>query len=185
MSPRGRIWRQCIRSGIMVTGLAVMGWPMVAGMEGPPHEPRQVNVAGTTVYELGFDLLASFPYTTVDAGTGASDEETAAAMNDDQLPDWLRIYDDQRVLLTGYMMPMGVEDGLTTKFVMMKDVTTCCYEAPPQYERLSGGYNERARGGNYSRRAGRAFGHVPHRASLRWRLRRLTLRDGWRSVARG
>ena len=52
-------------------------------------------------------------------------------MAHDQVPDWLRIYDGQRVLLTGYMMPLTVDKGRTKKFVMMKDVTTCCYGATP------------------------------------------------------
>ena len=109
-------------------GGAAVGW---AQTEVAPHEPRRVEVRGESVYALGFDLLASFPYTIVDAGTGASDEEIEQAMAHDQVPDWLRIYDGQRVLLTGYMMPLTVDKGRTKKFVMMKDVTTCCYGATP------------------------------------------------------
>jgi hypothetical protein len=103
----------------------------LAASEVPPREPRSVMMKGAAVFELGFDLLASFPYEIVDMGTGASDEEIAEAMKVDQVPTWMHGYDNQRVLLTGYMMAMKMENGRTTKFVMMKDVTTCCYGATP------------------------------------------------------
>ena len=92
---------------------------------------RKITVDGAEIYSVGFDKLAAFPYTIVDEGTGATPEEIKAAMEKDQVPDWIRLYHGQRVLLTGYLMPLTIENGLTKKFVIMKDVNTCCYGSTP------------------------------------------------------
>lgn len=93
--------------------------------------PQKTVVRGDEAYVLGFDTLAGYKYTIVDAGTGASAAEIEAAKEDDQVPDWVRFYDDKRVLLTGYMLPLAIEDGLAKKFIMMKDINTCCYGSTP------------------------------------------------------
>lgn len=93
--------------------------------------PRKVVVDGAEIFALGFDKLSSFNYLLVDAGTGATPEQIAEHIKKDQVPDWVRIYDNKRVVLTGYMMPLQIENGRSKKFVMMRDVTTCCYGAVP------------------------------------------------------
>ena len=93
--------------------------------------PRKVAIDGAEIYAVGFDKLSSFPYTIVDAGTGATPEEIKAAQEKDQVPANIRLYHGQRVLLTGYLMPLTIENGLTKKFVIMKDVNTCCYGSVP------------------------------------------------------
>jgi len=99
----------------------------------PPVDmtPRKVTIDGAELYAVGFDKLSSFPYTIVDAGTGATPEEIKAAMAKDQVPPAIRLYHGQRVVLTGYLMPLAIENGLTKKFVIMKDVNTCCYGSVP------------------------------------------------------
>ncbi len=93
--------------------------------------PVTIKIDGGEVYALGFDQLSSFDYTIVDAGTGATAEQIAAAQKRDQVPAWLYFYQDRRVLLTGYVMPLQFENGLSKKLILMKDVTTCCYGAVP------------------------------------------------------
>lgn len=93
--------------------------------------PQRVAVEGAEAYALGFDKLSSFAYTLVDAGTGATPEQIAEHVKKDPVPAWVRTYDNQRVVLTGYMMPLQIENGRSKKFVMMRDVTTCCYGAVP------------------------------------------------------
>jgi hypothetical protein len=105
------------------------------GAQGTPPfvdlSPQKVLADGNEVYSLGFDKLSSFPYLLVDAGTGATPAEIAEHVKKDQVPSWIRIYDHQRVVITGYMMPLQIENGRSKKFVMMRDVTTCCYGAVP------------------------------------------------------
>lgn len=97
----------------------------------PVKEPRKVTVAGEEFFAVGFDTLSAFEYTIVDAGTGATPEDIEQAKKRDQVPPWVRFYHEKRIVLTGYLMPLVVENGLAKKFVMMKDVNTCCYGAVP------------------------------------------------------
>lgn len=88
-------------------------------------------VAGEQMFIVGFEKLAAFEYTVVDSATGASEEEMEAAKKRDQIPAWVRVYDRQRVALTGFMLPLAVENGLARKFIMMRDITTCCFGNVP------------------------------------------------------
>lgn len=102
-----------------------------SGGGGKQVVPALVRVAGEELPALGFDFLAGYPYTIVDLGTGASAAEIEAAMQTDQVPEHVRAFDGRRVLLTGYLLPLQVENGVSKKFILMKDVTTCCYGATP------------------------------------------------------
>lgn len=94
-------------------------------------EPALVQIDGRSIRSIGFDLLSAFRYTIFDAGTGASPEEIKAAKNRDQVPAWIRSFDHQRIVLTGYMMPLSFDNGVSTKFIIMRDLNTCCYGAVP------------------------------------------------------
>jgi len=95
------------------------------------REPVKIKIDGADLLDVGFNVLSAFDYTIVDAGTGATPEQIAQAEKNDQVPSWVRVFDAKRIVLTGYLMPLQVENGLAKKFVMMKDVTTCCYGAVP------------------------------------------------------
>jgi hypothetical protein len=121
--------RSFIGIGMILLLTAVI--PALAQTPAVDTTPRKVTLAGTELFALGFDKLSAFPYKITDAGTGATPEEIQAAMKVDQVPSWIKIYDNQRVLLTGYMMPLQLENGRAKKFVMMRDINTCCYGAVP------------------------------------------------------
>ena len=94
-------------------------------------EAPSVSIDGKEMRALGFNLLSAFKYTIFDAGSGATAEEIKAAKAKDQVPAWIKVFDGQRVALTGYMMPLTFDHGLSKKFIMMKDLNTCCYGAVP------------------------------------------------------
>jgi hypothetical protein len=95
------------------------------------QKPVKVKIEGQDLFAVGFDKLAAFEYVVTDAGTGASEEEIAAAKQKDQIPAWARFYDGKKVALTGFLMPLKLENGMTPKFIMMRDITTCCYGNVP------------------------------------------------------
>ena len=102
-----------------------------AHADAAPERPVKVAVEGEQMYAVGFDKLAAFEYTVVDAATGASEEEMKTARTRDQIPGWVRTYDKQKVALTGFMLPLVVENGLVRKLIMMRDITTCCFGNVP------------------------------------------------------
>jgi hypothetical protein len=93
--------------------------------------PIKISIDGEEMFAVGFDRLAAFEYTIVDSATGATPEEIEKAKQRDQVPDWIKLYQDKRVALTGYLMPLQVENGLAKKFIMMRDITTCCFGNVP------------------------------------------------------
>lgn len=97
----------------------------------PAKVPVRVTIGGEDLYSLGFETLSAFDYTIVDTGTGATAEQIEAAKKRDQVPSWVRQYQDKRVVLKGYLMPLQLQDGRAKTFFLMKDVTTCCYGAVP------------------------------------------------------
>jgi hypothetical protein len=119
-------------AGILIVLCLFAG--VLHAQEAPPAvdlTPRRTVVDGREVFVLGFDKLSSFAYQLVDAGTGATPEEIERHRQLDPVPAWVRTYDGKPVLLTGYMMPLTIEKGRSKKFVMMRDVNTCCYGAVP------------------------------------------------------
>jgi hypothetical protein len=90
-----------------------------------------VAVDGAKIPDVGFDVLAGFPFQIVDAGTGASPSDIAAAQKKDQVPAHIRRLDGTRIAVTGYMLPLQLEQGRARKLVLMRDVMTCCYGATP------------------------------------------------------
>lgn len=101
------------------------------GAPEPSDIPQKIRVGKIEAYPLGFDRLSSFPYKIVDIATGASPAEIDLAKKQNQVPAHVRQFDEQRVVLTGYLLPLQIEDGLAKKFFMMRDTTTCCYGKTP------------------------------------------------------
>jgi hypothetical protein len=94
-------------------------------------KPTVISVGGEEMFAVGFEKLAAFEYTIIDSATGASPEEIEKAKQRDQVPAWIKVYQDKRVALTGYLMPLQMENGLAKKFIMMRDITTCCFGNVP------------------------------------------------------
>jgi hypothetical protein len=124
-----------LRFPLRVLALLLASSTTIFGAEkapaGKPKDPVKIVIDGQEAFSVGFEKLSAFPYTIVDSGTGATPQEIEAARKKDQVPDWIRVYQNKRVALTGYLMPLQVENGLAKKFIMMKDINTCCYGAVP------------------------------------------------------
>lgn len=136
-SPRSRRAEiRWVRSGRVAFLLGLLAAvPVVAGTtpSAAPAEPERHTtvLSGEDVFLLGFDKLSSYPYTIVDQGTGATKEEVEQARKRNQIPGFIQSYSGTKVALTGYMLPLKMAGGLAQKFVLMKDVNTCCYGAVP------------------------------------------------------
>lgn len=122
------------RVGLIAACFVAAAAPLVAQTPAPPadlQEIRKVPYENGEILAVGFEKLAGYEYTIVDSASGATPEEIEASKKRDQIPAWIRIYQDQRVALTGYMMPLQMVNGLAKKFIMMRDITTCCYGNVP------------------------------------------------------
>lgn len=74
---------------------------------------------------VGFDKLASFEF-------NAPESEAAAPAAEKQIPDRVREFNDKKVAVTGFMLPVKMDGGLVTEFLLVKDPMMCCYGVMPK-----------------------------------------------------
>lgn len=86
------------------------------------------NAATESYMAVGFDQLASFTYNPPSTD-GAADPKAPAP---DQIPERIKHYNDQRVAVTGFMLPVKMDGGLVKEFLLVKDPMLCCYGVMPK-----------------------------------------------------
>lgn len=83
--------------------------------------------------DVGFEILGGYAFKLTKAGAaaiGAGDADALAAVNK-QIPDLIRQLDGKKVVVTGYMLPMKMDGGLTTEFLLVANSMLCCYGVVP------------------------------------------------------
>lgn len=105
----------------------------------PPPAPANATPAAAAVsadgYQtIGFDLLAGFPFDTPQA-TATPDSapvtKTPAFEPMAQVPDAVKKLDDQKVIVSGFMLPTKIEQGRATEFLLLNSPMMCCFGATP------------------------------------------------------
>jgi hypothetical protein len=84
-----------------------------------------VHAAETEVLAAGFDKLASFEFT-------PPEDPAKAEAAEAQIPESVRKFDAKKVTVTGFMLPVKMDKGLVTEFLLMKDQAGCCYGVMPK-----------------------------------------------------
>jgi hypothetical protein len=80
--------------------------------------------------KLGFDQLASYtfiPPTFDPAANPAAKPPTG----EEQIPTTVKSWNGKKAIVTGYMMPVKMEKGLVTEFLLMRNTMACCYGGVP------------------------------------------------------
>ncbi len=78
---------------------------------------------------VGFDRLASFNFTPPDSDNGPA---TQPDKSNDQIPAAIKALDQQKVAVTGFMLPVKMDGGLVKEFLLVKDPMMCCYGVMPK-----------------------------------------------------
>lgn len=97
-----------------------------------PAAPKPVaNAEGFLI--VGFDVLASFDFTppTYEAAV-ADGQATPKNKGDAQIPERIKALHAQKVALTGFMLPIKMDQGLVKEFLLVKDPMMCCYGIMPK-----------------------------------------------------
>jgi hypothetical protein len=82
--------------------------------------PRTTMVAGREALVLGFEVLASFPSDLPEAATPAV-----------QIPADIQRLSGRRAVITGFMVPLQLEEGRARRFVLVRNQSSCCYGVAP------------------------------------------------------
>ncbi len=112
--------------------------PALAAVSAPaapaesPKTPEEKAVSGDNGYEsVGFDKLASYNFEVPDDAP-VTNQTATVEKADDQIPATVKAFNQKKVSIRGFMLPLKVENGKVTEFLIMKDQSMCCYGATPK-----------------------------------------------------
>ena len=97
--------------------------------------PAKIETPATAVDEkgylkLGFDQLAS--YTFVPPAFDPSAAPAAKpATGEEQIPAAVKAWNGKKAVVTGFMVPVKMEKGLVTEFLLMRNTMACCFGTVP------------------------------------------------------
>lgn len=83
--------------------------------------------------KVGFDLLGGYPFklSKEEALIAGGSEALAAETVMPQIPDVVRKLDGQKVLVSGFLLPMKMAGPLTTEFLLVANSMLCCFGVVP------------------------------------------------------
>ncbi|MFN7137914.1 MAG: DUF3299 domain-containing protein [Limisphaerales bacterium] len=90
----------------------------------PARGPKMIG----DFLEVSFDRLAGYTFE-VPEGLIPSEE---AGKSNEQIPADVRALDRKKIALTGFMLPLKVDNGLVSEMLIMRDQSLCCYGAQPR-----------------------------------------------------
>ncbi len=86
--------------------------------------------AGNADYlPVGFDKLSGFPLKVIFEMTNPVTFASVPKLNA-SIPDPVKALDGKAVAVTGFMLPLKLEDGRTREFLLMKNRSLCCFGIP-------------------------------------------------------
>jgi hypothetical protein len=93
--------------------------------------PEPILLSDNSDYPaVGFDKLASYhfevdemPYTNQNASADKANQ---------QIPDTIKALNEKKISIKGFMLPLKVEGGVVTEFLIMKDQSMCCFGTVPK-----------------------------------------------------
>jgi hypothetical protein len=108
-------------SAVILSG-AMMTSPVLADVAEPQLDQGYLV--------LGFDQLASYTFTPPPFNPDADPKATPAG-GEEQIPAKVKAWDGKKAMVTGFMLPVKLDNGLVTEFLLVKDAMMCCYGSVP------------------------------------------------------
>lgn len=106
--------------GVFASALA----PRMVAAESKPPEIVDGHL------KLGFDRLAAFKFVAPPYDPTADTKAKKPDANE-QIPAEVKAWHGKKALVTGYMMPVKLKNGLVIEFMLVKDPQMCCYGQVP------------------------------------------------------
>jgi hypothetical protein len=80
--------------------------------------------------KLGFEQLASYNFTPP-AFDPAANPSAKPPTGEEQIPAAVKQWNGKKAVVTGFMVPVKMEKGLVTEFLLMRNTMACCYGSVP------------------------------------------------------
>lgn len=107
---------------------------VVADTVEPESASREIIQSGGRDYlSVGFDHLASYEFEVTDELLEAEgDFAELTKKTNGMIPEEVRKLNASSVAVKGYMLPLKVEEGQVTEFLLMRDQSMCCFGTVPK-----------------------------------------------------
>src|SRR3954466_16129159 len=125
MKPSARPWLR-----LLLINLALLGGGIVSSGAFAADAPTGAPEVEQGYLRLGFDRLASFKFTPPPFDATADPKATPPS-GEEQIPATVKAWSGKKAIVTGFMLPVKMDNGLVTEFLLVKDAMMCCYGAVP------------------------------------------------------
>ncbi len=95
-----------------------------------PTAPLAAPQVENGYLKLGFEQLASYTFNPPPFDP-AADPKAVPPTGEEQIPDGVKLWNGRKAVITGYMVPVKMEKGLVTEFLLMRNTMACCFGAVP------------------------------------------------------
>ena len=80
--------------------------------------------------KLGFEQLASYEFNPP-AFDPAANPNAKPPTGEEQIPAVVKGWNGKKAVITGFMVPVKMDKGLVTEFLLMRNTMSCCFGAVP------------------------------------------------------
>jgi len=80
--------------------------------------------------KLGFEQLAAYPFTPPPFDP-AADPKAVPPTGEEQIPALVKSWNGKKAIISGYMVPVKMDKGLVTEFLLMRNTMACCFGTVP------------------------------------------------------
>lgn len=80
--------------------------------------------------KLGFEQLASYQFNPPPFDPAAKPDEKPPT-GEEQIPAMVKSWNGKKAVITGYMVPVKMDKGLVTEFLLMRNTMACCFGTVP------------------------------------------------------
>ena len=128
-----KTWR---RSTLALIALGVLP---LGGIATEPAGDEKSSVAAPAVptpqvengyLKLGFEQLASYQFNPPPFDPAAN-PNAKPPTGEEQIPPVVKSWNGKKAIITGYMVPVKMDKGLVTEFLLMRNTMSCCYGGVP------------------------------------------------------
>ena len=117
-------------AGLPATALSAGTTPAVSNTSPAAVAPVAAPQVENGYLKLGFEQLASYQFNPPPFDPTAN-PSAKPPTGEEQIPAAVKAWNGKKAVITGYMVPVKMEKGLVTEFLLMRNTMACCFGSVP------------------------------------------------------
>jgi hypothetical protein len=115
---------------LLCAGMRAADVPNVPSAKSDAAAPAGPAVDDKGYLKLGFEQLASYAFVPPSFDPAAN-PNAKPPTGEEQIPAAVKSWNGKKAVLVGYMVPVKMEKGLVTEFLLMRNTMACCFGTVP------------------------------------------------------